>query len=48
MDVSVHYLLYGEEDPKSIIGELLEKAEIMTGLFEITVKKISKKGGKLE
>lgn len=48
-DVSVHYLLYGEEDPKNAIGEILDRTEIHTGLYEITVRKVTShnKGGKV-
>lgn len=41
--VSVHFLLYGEEDPKSAIGQILEATEIHTGLYEISIKKVNKK-----
>jgi transcriptional regulator with XRE-family HTH domain len=41
--VSVHFLLYGEEDKKNLIEELLEKTELHTGLYEITVRKVSSK-----
>lgn len=44
-DVSTHYLLFGEEDPKNIINELIEKTEIHTGLYEITIKKVKQKKG---
>jgi len=37
---SVYFLLFGEEDPKSFIGEMLEKTEIHTGLYEISIKKV--------
>ena len=40
---SVYCLLFGEEDPKSLIGEILEKTEIHTGMYEITIKKIKTK-----
>ena len=39
--VSVHFLLFGEEDQRSLIGELLDKTEIHTGLYEITVKRVN-------
>ncbi len=44
-DISTHELLFGENDPKSFIGEILEKTEIHTGLYEITVKKVLPKKG---
>jgi transcriptional regulator with XRE-family HTH domain len=40
-NVSVHYLLFGEEDQRTIIGEFLDKTEIHTGLYEITVKRVN-------
>ncbi len=40
---SVYYLLFGKEDPKSLIGEILEKTEIHTGMYEITIKKVKTK-----
>jgi len=43
--ISTHELLYGEPDPKSFIGELLEKTEIHTGLYEISVKRVTPKKG---
>jgi transcriptional regulator with XRE-family HTH domain len=39
-DVSVHFLLFGEEDNRNIINDILEKTEIHTGLYEITIKKV--------
>lgn len=42
-DISVHFLLFAEEDPKNMINELLEKTEIHTGLYEITIKKVNPK-----
>lgn len=44
--VSTHTLLFGEEDPRSLIGEILEKSEIHTGLYEITIKKVKTNEGK--
>lgn len=40
---SIHFLLFGEEDPKNSINALLEKTEIHTGLYEITIKKVNPK-----
>ncbi|MEN0059634.1 MAG: helix-turn-helix transcriptional regulator [Bdellovibrio sp.] len=37
---STHSLLFGEEDPRGILGDILEKTEIHTGLYEITIKKV--------
>ena len=42
-DVSVHFLLYGEDDRQNIIEELLEKTELHTGLYEISIRKVSSK-----
>jgi transcriptional regulator with XRE-family HTH domain len=39
-NISVHELLYGEPDPRSLLGELLNKTEMHTGLYEITIKKL--------
>jgi transcriptional regulator with XRE-family HTH domain len=44
--VSVHYLLFGVEDQRSLIGEILDKTEIHTGLYEITVKRVSPRNRK--
>jgi hypothetical protein len=41
--VSIHFLLFGQEDPKSLLEALLEKTEIHTGLYEISIKKVSKR-----
>jgi transcriptional regulator with XRE-family HTH domain len=43
-DVSTHFLLFGEEDPHSLIGNILEKTEIHTGLYEISIKKVKTSG----
>lgn len=40
---SLHFLLYGEEDPRSSLGAILDKSEIHSGLYEITIKKVVKK-----
>ena len=45
-NVSVHYLLFGEEDQRSLIGEILDKTEIHTGLYEITVKRVNSRNRK--
>lgn len=45
-NVSVHALLYGEEDPRSSINSILEKSEIHTGTYELTIKRVNVKGGK--
>lgn len=38
--VSIHYLLFGKEDERSLIGEILDKTELHTGMYEITVRKV--------
>lgn len=42
-NVSVHYILFGEEDPVSLVANILDKTEIHTGLYEITIKKVRTK-----
>lgn len=39
-DISVHKLLYGEEDPKYSLENLLASATIHTGVYQITIRKI--------
>lgn len=46
--VSVHFLLYGEEDKRNVISEILEKTELHTGLYEITVRKVRSRSSKGE
>lgn len=41
--VGVHDLLFGEPDPRNLISEILEKTEIHTGLYEISVRKVNEK-----
>jgi transcriptional regulator with XRE-family HTH domain len=38
--VPVHYLLFGEEDAKNAVADFLEKSEIHTGIYEISIKKV--------
>ncbi|MDD4976579.1 MAG: hypothetical protein PHY93_19645 [Bacteriovorax sp.] len=45
-DVSVHYLLFGEEDARSIVNDILEKTEIHTGMYEVTIRKVRPKDRK--
>lgn len=40
LNVSFHYLLFGEEDAKSLVGELLRKTEVHTGLYEISIRRV--------
>ncbi|MCB0390546.1 MAG: helix-turn-helix transcriptional regulator [Bdellovibrionales bacterium] len=42
-EVSIHELLFGEPDPREMIGAILDKTEIHTGLYEITIKKVKEK-----
>jgi transcriptional regulator with XRE-family HTH domain len=42
-DISVHYLLFGEEDEIGSLKDIFESSEIHTGLYEITIKKVNKK-----
>lgn len=40
---SVYELIFGEPDPLSVVGGLLEKTEVHTGLYEISIKRVQKK-----
>jgi len=40
---STHFLLYGEEDAKSLLGEILERTEIHSGLYQITIERVKTK-----
>lgn len=40
LDCSTHALLFGEEDPRSTLSNILDKTEIHTGVYEVTVKKV--------
>ncbi len=40
LDISVHELLYGVMDNREPFAALLEKTEIHTGLYEISIKKV--------
>ena len=42
-EITVHELLYGTPDPREFLGSILEKTEIHTGLYEITVRKVKLK-----
>jgi len=44
--VSTHQLLFGEDDPRSSIGAFLDKTEIHSGTYELTIKRVNIKGGK--
>lgn len=39
-DITIHELIYGEPDPREFLGSILEKTEIHTGLYEVTIKKV--------
>lgn len=41
--VSIHYLLFGEDDPQSLLSEVLEKTELHSGLYEIVIRKVKQK-----
>ena len=43
--VGVYFILFGQEDPKNILDAILEKTEIHTGLYEISIKKVKPKVG---
>jgi transcriptional regulator with XRE-family HTH domain len=43
LGVSLNYLLFAEEEQKGTLADLLEKTEIHTGMYEISIKKINKK-----
>jgi transcriptional regulator with XRE-family HTH domain len=43
LGVSVHYLLYGEEDQRNILDQILEKTEVHTGMYEVTIRKVTSK-----
>lgn len=45
LDCSVHYLLFGVEDPSEPIQRVL-KEEFFKGTFEITLKRVKVKGDK--
>jgi len=37
---SVHFLLFGEEDSNNPINMILDKTEIHSGLYEISIRKV--------
>ena len=43
LEVSIHFLLYGEDESRNLIEDILEKTEIHTGLYEISVRRVSPK-----
>lgn len=44
--VSTHQLLFGEDDPRSSIEAILDKTEVHTGTYELTIKRVNIKGTK--
>lgn len=43
LGVSLHYLLFGENENADFLQDVLKKTVLHTGLYEITVKKVSSK-----
>lgn len=41
---STHFMLFGEEDPRSLLGGLADKVELHTGLYEVSIRKVTGKG----
>ncbi|MEK6704561.1 MAG: helix-turn-helix transcriptional regulator [Bdellovibrionota bacterium] len=39
---SVHFLLFGEEDQRFSIENMLSKTEVHTALYEISIKKVNR------
>jgi hypothetical protein len=35
--------MYGTEDPYNLLDNLLQKTEVHTGMYEITIKKVNPK-----
>ena len=40
---SIHFLLFGDEEPLSIAGDHVERMELFSGTYEVTVRKVSQK-----
>lgn len=40
-DVSVHFLLFGEEDPKSVVMDIFKSGSEHTGIYQISIRKLS-------
>jgi transcriptional regulator with XRE-family HTH domain len=38
--VSVHRIMYGSEDERSLVTEPIEKWDVFSGIFEISVKRV--------
>lgn len=43
LDLTVHELLFGSVDNRESLAEIFEKTEIFGGVFEISIKKVTKK-----
>ena len=43
LEVSIPFLLYGEDERRNLIEDILEKTEIHTGLYEISIRRVSPK-----
>ncbi len=39
-DCSLHFLLFGKEDPRNPLEAILQKSEIHVGLYEISIKRV--------
>lgn len=46
-EMPLHDLLFGEPYPMSVLGQVLEKTEVHTGLYEISIKRVNPKGKKI-
>lgn len=38
--VSVHRIMYGTEDDRSMVSEIIQKLDVFSGVFEINVKRV--------
>lgn len=45
-EITTHELMYGVLDQNSLIGQILNKTLIHTGLYEISISKVDMKKGK--
>ena len=41
-NVSLHYLLFGEEDPINLVYNLVDSIELHTGVYELSVRKVNR------
>lgn len=44
-EITVHELLYGEPEESSSLDKILNKEEVFSGVYEITLKKVSVSNG---